>query len=109
VGYQWDFTNLTWNLPTSPAAYAYDVSGFVSLNNSQIGNLVGHILQNYSSVCGLTFTYTNNEAAANIRYAEAFAVDTTGQGLEQIPTALGVPPDPQFLAAAQGDAGSPAN
>jgi len=81
----------------------------VSLNNSQIGNLVGHILQNYSSVCGLTFTYTKQRSRGQYSLCRAFAVDTTGQGLEQIPTALGVPPDPQFLAAAQGTPGSPAN
>jgi serralysin len=97
-------THLTYNFPTSPAAYGgyTSIDGFEAFNSGQIA-AASKILAMYDAVCNVDFAFTTDAASANIRMAEANAVDV-GSGSRSIPTALGCAPDPNFAPLfAQGD------
>jgi serralysin len=118
-GYRWDFTNLTYSVPTSTSVYAGypsgGIVGFQSLNTPVFNAMIARIINLYDSVSGLSFTLQNDpNAIANIRYAKCTTIDIgTSQGVHT-PGSNGInpgggsaeciPPSPEFPAAAQGDA-----
>lgn len=116
-GYKWDFTNLLYSFPTTPADYFYGsaISGFEAMNQVQIA-LLERVVRNYDDVCGITLTFTNQLGAGNIRYGEAsflnyFTADPAdsrwhapGSPNTNPGTAEANPPDPdQFPVYTHGD------
>ena len=97
-------TLLTYSFPTSTAAYGgyTSVDGFEAFNAQQQA-AAQKILAMYDSVCNVDFVFTADSATANIRMAEATAVDV-GNGSITIDTRSGVAPDPNSAPAfSQGD------
>ena len=69
-------TLLTYSFPTSTAAYGgyTSVDGFEAFNAQQQA-AAQKILAMFDAVCNLDFVYTADSATANIRMAEATAVN----------------------------------
>src|SRR4051794_14667675 len=98
-------TLLTYSFPTSTAPYAgyTSVDGFEAFNADQ-QHAARKILAMFDGVCNLDIAFTANSASANIRMAEANAVNV-GTGSVTIGSALGVAPDPNYAPLfSQGDA-----
>jgi len=87
-------TLLTYSFPTDPTGYDYHGTGFQPFNAKQVA-AAKKVLAMYDGVCNLDFQFTADPASANLRMAEADAVNV-GTGDVSIDTALGVAPDPNF-------------
>ena len=116
-GWKLDSLNLTFSFPTGTAEYTgyQEIQGFSAFNATQEA-AVRTILANVAGFCNLTFTESSN-ASADLRYAEASAINYTNNsnvgrhtGLHTIGTAEANPPElgyngaaPYSPAFAQGD------
>jgi serralysin len=107
-GWQWtpnqldDHTQLYYSFPTSTAAYGYNISGFEAFNAEQQAAAT-RAIANADAVCNLDFVFTANEAAGNIRFAEADSFSIPGFTWSG-DTAFGLAPDDFAVdPAGQGD------
>jgi serralysin len=111
-GWQWTpnqingHTQLYYSFPTSTVAYGYTVWGFEAFNTAQQA-AANRAIANADAVSNVDLAFTANEAAGNIRFAEADGFSFPGYTWDPhngSPQAFGLAPDDFAVAlAAQGD------
>src|SRR6478672_214625 len=94
-GVKWDGGTITYGFATATSQYTgYPIGGihgFQAFNATQQA-AVNQIIAQVNGLIQLQINFTSDPSQANLRYAEATAVND-GSGLTSVGTAYGIPPD----------------